>query len=506
MNIKITTTMPKTKKSVPCCSICCEPYTRATRATVKCGHCDFEACKQCVRRYLLSKSDLYHCMNCNNPWDIGFARKELNSAFVDGSYKQHRKELLFDIEKARLPETMPYVERYLSIVPMEAENQEISKEIDRLQNLMGILRNKKISNKNHIEAYKRGNYTYNIKKGESKKPAVFMRACPVDDCRGFLSTQWKCGVCNIFVCNKCLEPIGDDKTAHHECNDDSVKTAAMLKKETKNCPSCAATIYKISGCDQMWCTQCHIAFSWKTGQKVNGVIHNPHFYQWERNNGGATQNPQAVHCGGIPDYYYYRNKVRTFRSHIGVEMENTLMRFHRAAQHFLNVELRNMRTKVQRNTDNMDLRVKYLAKELSQDTIKKKLASRDTAKMKARAILDIYELFNTVATEGMVNIYNLNVQTCLEGIKVELDKVNRVRNYCNKELRKVSLTYRQTVKMIKPTLYTESQKFSSWTSASNLATYRKYYFEQPYEWQYDNHTLIMKQRHDASFLSAEAND
>ena len=70
-NIKIKTTMPKKKKSAPCCSICCDEYTLAARAAIKCGHCDFEACKQCVRRYLLSKSDLYHCMKCNNPWDIG---------------------------------------------------------------------------------------------------------------------------------------------------------------------------------------------------------------------------------------------------------------------------------------------------------------------------------------------------------------------------------------------------------------------------------------------------
>ena len=31
--------------------------------------------------------------------------------------------------------------------------------------------------------------------------------------------------------------------------------------------------------------------------------------------------------------------------------------------------------------------------------------------MKARAILDIYELFNNVMTEGMVNIYNLSPET-----------------------------------------------------------------------------------------------
>ena len=110
----------------------------------------------------------------------------------------------------------------------------------------------------------------------------------------------------------------------------------MLKKGNKKLSIvCTAAIFKISGCDQMWCTQCHIAFSWKTGQKVTGVIHNPHFYQWQRNNGGATQNPNAVHCGGIPGYYIFRNRVRTFLQHfVHRILVNDLMRLHRASSSF----------------------------------------------------------------------------------------------------------------------------------------------------------------------------
>jgi len=433
-------------------------------------------------------------MSCNNPWDVGFAREQLNSAFIDGSYKKHRKDLLFDIEKARLPETMPYVEKHLTIKPMSQENWELTKEIEDLQNIVRTKMRKKNLNKQRIDQYKQGNYTFNEKKGAKKEPSVFMRGCPIDDCRGFLSTQWKCGVCKIYVCNNCLEPIGDDKNGHHECNEDSIKTAQMLKKETKNCPSCAATIYKISGCDQMWCTQCHIAFSWKTGHKVNGIIHNPHFYQWERNNGGATQNPQTVHCGGIPDYYYFRNRVRSFSSSIGNEMGLILMRYHRAAAHFLRVELSNLRTKLQRNTDNMDLRVKYLAKEISEEDLKRKLARRDTSKMKARAILDIYELFNNVMTEGMVHIYNLPVENCREGIMNEIDKITQVRIYCNKELHKVSYIYHQCVRMIKPDMYTESAKFSSLSKFDGIhqpMQGEKKYFVSPYEWKQDHHTLLL---------------
>ena len=353
------------------------------------------------------------------------------------------------------------------------------------------LKRKERRNKDRIDAYKRGNYGYGEGKEAKKEKRVFMKGCPINGCRGFLSTQWKCGICKIFVCNKCLEPIGNNKEEEHECNEDSVKTAEMLKKETKNCPSCAAVIFKISGCDQMWCTQCHIAFSWKTGQTVQGVIHNPHFYQWQRNNGGATQNPEAVHCGGLPAYHYFRNKLRTFRDIIGVDMTNKLMNYHRGGNHFSHIELRDVRRKVQHNTDNIELRVKYLAKEITEFDVKKKLVSRDTAKMKARAILDIYELFNNVMTECLVTIYNMNVDSKFcQSLKDEVDKITRVRIYCNNQLRTVSCTYRQCVKLIDPSLYTESVRM--YGSEKECSKMNKKYFIQPYKWVEEPHKLKME--------------
>ena len=60
----------------------------------------------------------------------------------------------------------------------------------------------------------------------------------------------------------------------------------------------------------MWCTSCHVAFSWRTGLRVNGPIHNPHFYQFQRQGGGAViQNPGAQICGGVPTYYQMRDRV-----------------------------------------------------------------------------------------------------------------------------------------------------------------------------------------------------
>ena len=36
------------------------------------------------------------------------------------------------------------------------------------------------------------------------KGKQFIKKCPVGDCEGYLSTSWKCGVCNTKVCPECF--------------------------------------------------------------------------------------------------------------------------------------------------------------------------------------------------------------------------------------------------------------------------------------------------------------
>ena len=150
-----------------------------------------------------------------------------------------------------------------------------------------------------------------VKLVAEEKKREFKRKCGVEGCRGFLSSQWKCGLCATFTCPHCFDVLGKEKNCGHVCDPNNVESANMIKKETKNCPSCATPIFKIQGCDQMWCTQCHIAFSWRTGMRVNGVIHNPHFYQWQREGGGnaPVQTPGAQVCGGLPGAWNFRRQL-----------------------------------------------------------------------------------------------------------------------------------------------------------------------------------------------------
>ena len=127
-------------------------------------------------------------------------------------------------------------------------------------------------------------------------------ACPHDNCRGFLSSQYKCELCEMFTCPHCLEVIGVSKDIPHTCNPDSVASAEFIKKDTKPCPQCGTRIHKIQGCNQMWCTQCHVAFNYDTGKIDTGRVHNPEYYRYlqqQETDRQAPRNPDDVICGGL---------------------------------------------------------------------------------------------------------------------------------------------------------------------------------------------------------------
>jgi hypothetical protein len=144
----------------------------------------------------------------------------------------------------------------------------------------------------------------------------FIMKCGAEECRGFLSTAYKCGVCDVWTCPDCLVVLGKDKNVSHECKPDMVESAKAIKAETQPCPKCAARIFKVDGCDQMWCTVegCNTAFSWKTGHVVTGVVHNPHYYEWlRRNGGGLAREAGDIPCGGLPNYWTLLQAFRTAR-------------------------------------------------------------------------------------------------------------------------------------------------------------------------------------------------
>tara|TARA_R110002074_G_scaffold115563_1_gene246543 strand:- start:2022 stop:3284 length:1263 start_codon:yes stop_codon:yes gene_type:complete len=224
------------------------------------------------------------CMNCNHAWDREFLDLNCTKKFVNNDFKNHRKSLLFQREQCRMPEAQNWIAHYNQKNALWTDYRELMAQADHLHNQIS-----------RVDTMLRtGDFKAST---ETKK---FTKKCPHDDCRGFLSTQWKCEVCENWTCPDCYEVKGPDRGVEHVCDPGSVATAKLIAKDCKSCPNCGIMISKIIGCNQMWCTDCNTAFDWKSLRILTGNIHNPHFFEARRALGINVRNPLDIPCGGLP--------------------------------------------------------------------------------------------------------------------------------------------------------------------------------------------------------------
>jgi hypothetical protein len=248
--------------------------------------------------------------------------------------------------------------------------------------------------------------------------------CPIGDCRGFLSSRYKCGVCDGKVCPHCHLELEEEK---HDCDPDLVKTVEELKKTTRNCPNCHVPIYKSSGCDQMWCINCHTAFDWKTGQIEKGIIHNPEYFEFLNKKGLSVRNPHEQLCGGMPNFSQVQYIARTRSESV------FLTDYYQSLAHLRHDRLRRLPTNLD-NQNNQDLRIAYLMKEISESEFKSTLQKRQKEREKGieyRQFLTTYitvgeELFRQlVAREITVKFMSQQVLQLMEIINREIENLNK---------------------------------------------------------------------------------
>lgn len=438
------------------CNICCDDYNKSTRSKVCCPYCDFDVCRTCCETYILSENSP-KCMKpeCAKEWTRKFLRENFTNVFLTSKYKEHLENLLFDQEKALMPATQPLVEEKIRKKNLKKQISEIDKLIFDLE-----------KQKRQLEYS--AQFGPSVSSAEKEERAKFVRQCPANGCRGFLSTQWKCGICEQWSCPDCHELKGPDRDCQHTCDPNNLETAKMLAKDSKPCPKCQSLIFKISGCDQMWCTQCHTAFSWKTG-KLEKNIHNPHYYEWQRKNGGgaAPRNPGDIECGRELAHYtsdrintlakkhsdlhkfekkevpsYYGSSRKEFRN-IDTYSENIrlLQNIIRNIIHNTRVELPNFQTDYV--AKNQDLRVEYLEGIISEDFFKISIQRNDKKNRKNTEIAQVLQLANTAITDIVYRIMdNLDKsasgQHKLATLMLEFDQI---RDYCNDIFRDISFTY-----------------------------------------------------------------
>ena len=462
------------------CQICCNDFNKSTRTPVKCKNqeCKVLACKECVRTYLSTQTGDPHCMGCKIAFDDNFIVMNLNRTWCEKDYRQHRKGILLEQQMARMPETVEAAERFNEINAIAEKNIELSNQIADLRRAIRQLEIER--NRNEVRIYnlnRHGN-----PEGKEQEKRKFIMACPDDDCRGYLSTGYKCEMCKLFTCSHCLKIIGPDKNNHnHVCDEDDVKTADFIKSTTKPCPGCGERIYKIEGCDQMWCTQCHVAFSWKTGIVDNGVVHNPHFYAHQRAGGGAPmRNPGEIACGGMPNWWNIRNVMRNRYYILHSPHKSDFRKFienigdlHRTFAHIQHYELQRARQKIRDNSNHEPDRIRYLLKQITKEDLANNVIRKDKLRRKYTELVHIYELIhvvsvdlfrwieNYIANEAPKSQENDVELIIMTNINEKINELEALRVYANEQLGTISVSYNQKVPQFRPITWTmDSKKFS----------------------------------------------
>ena len=481
------------------CMICYEPFNKSNHLCVECEHggCKSKACTTCVRAYLLTSTNEPHCMECKQPWSPKFTLI-LSKKWLTETYRPHREKMIFEVELSKMPATMEAAERYKGREKEKAVRLNLNVKIRQLETELTQLREEiRLSyvRERAATAVVTGGGGVAAAAAAAAVPEkkVFFMPCPAIECKGMLSTQYKCGICDNFTCHDCHEIIGFQKTAEHTCDPNNVASAQAIKKETKQCPGCNSRIFRTEGCSQMWCTGCHTAFDWHTGKKVvNERLHNPHWVEYQRsqNKEGTVQRaPGDVPCGGLCDN---RDKNRIMTK-LGL-VHNTPLQFavdalYRLVADITNNRVRTLREVCQAMQDYEGLRIRYIVGEITKAELSQNIFKQYKTRQKNTELVHVFELLGAVGidmfrrltmevnriNEAELEWKNANKKTMgsewknfvtaqeadFKGfVESQVAEYNTLRLHCNALFATISNTYSMTVPTISEKWILDTAKFS----------------------------------------------
>ena len=439
------------------CPICCETYNKSIHQKIKCefNDCDFSCCKTCLRQFIISTRNEPNCMTCKKIFSEEFLVNNLNKSWIKNTYRNHRKQLLLDTTIAQLAEAQPEVVRYNNIEQQKLSLAQARENVRKYQH----------------ELYEQQNILYKLQRrdNDSITRAKFIMGCPNTNCRGFLNSSYKCELCNLFTCSQCLCIKGTSLNSTHECSPSDLASAEYIKSNSKPCPSCGERISKISGCDQMWCTSCKTAFSWNTGRIDNGVVHNPHFFQYQDQNNEIIQNNGLGNCNAnnLPGWPTIRrislkegiNNSCLLENWSDLEegkryptIDKLLNEIYRFIRHIRYYEIPRINNNIDKCSNTMQIRIDYLNQKICKEKMANKLIQNDKKRIIQSEILRIFELINQVGLETMWGISNNNEENSnnefLNVIIKEIRKFIGLLIYCNEHLIKASFNYGVSIPIV----------------------------------------------------------
>ena len=331
-------------------------------------------------------------MKCNRILHRETLQQMLSRTFVAGALRRHREQVLLEREMAMMPATQPHVDAELDRRRQQHQLDELGRQRSELLVQLYAV------NRERRQLMRRINVA--TVRSQDAPRREFVHPCAQPGCRGYLSTAWKCSVCDHFTCADCNAPRGRDReTDGHVCVEADRQSMQTIKADSRRCPN-GHFVYRVSGCDQMWCTLCRTAFSWKDGRRINGAhIHNPHFFEYTRDRTGTVaREPGDVPCGGLPTHGELvaacpRDRVRDTRRF------DRVLRIFRLVVHVDQVERNQYRDHEINDATNRDLRVAYMLNELDLDALRRMLQRREKRAELRRDLFLVWDMFSNTMSD-----------------------------------------------------------------------------------------------------------
>ena len=434
------------------CSICAENYNNI-RKQVECPSCKEKCCCNCFRKNILSLNDINpKCMFCDKKLTHMFIRENTPVSWGNNEYIKKRSEILFQHQKNMLPETQKYAVAELNERKRIEKTIEIDKQINELYRKVTELNNEK--------------YKLYIERTKIKEENITRRKCYNHTCNGFLNDEWFCGICEQFTCKHC----GEGKFENHTCNEEIKQSFKLINTDCRPCPKCGIMIHKIVGCNQMFCTQCHCMFDYRTGKEEKGLFHNPHYFEAIANGAINIQDNQD-RCGEIWVHSLV-TKLKRFiiANNIDKKDEEKLLSFNDLlilTYHIQDITL----TRYANNggDEYRDMRIKYILKETDDQEFIKIISSKEKKREKNEEITYILELFRDVIRDIIFNVYNIlkilkesqngSYKTYdiiinnkkinpIEYFHTSLEEANVITNFCNEKFECISKNFKNVAPYI----------------------------------------------------------
>jgi hypothetical protein len=448
--------MPRVKKVVEepeCCSVCLDNYTPIIRKKCVCRYCKADTCSKCIERYLLDRHEDAHCLHCRVNYNDTTLREICTRTYLQQTYFKHRQEVLINRERANLPGLQEiaitekknreikikqniinmeiraihseremlmvqynylYADYYKKLAAKE-DITELRKQMDDLLAKSAALGDT-IAKKNDEYArvrwpngrhYENGRWVdgdgAEVPESPVEEKKKFIRRCTRSECQGFLSTAWKCEMCEYYSCNKCFKTKTKKHDDPHECVKEDLETAELIKKDCKPCPNCGEFIMRSQGCSQMFCISCKTPWDWNTGKVVtSGIIHNPHYYEWQRRNGNAApRNPADVPCGGFPNYWELVRMPKGLKNSIA----DRYFEFHRMCQELQDISERSYRSHID-NDSTTNINVRFLVGDYDEKHWGQLLGKNERKRKRDSEVQEVFAAFRMVAVELLNRVQN----------------------------------------------------------------------------------------------------